>query len=391
MNLNSNAHFDTISSDLIKFTQELVKIESYTGKEAAATELVKNEMIKLGYDEVIVDKYGSVLGRMGNGEQKIIFDAHIDVVEAKDADEWLYPPFEGNIVDGKLYGRGSVDTKPSVTAMVYAGHAMKKLNLLEGKTIYISASVMEEDYDGELLYRVIKEQNLDLDYTVIGEPSNLQLATGHRGRAMYVITTDGVSAHGSAPEKGDNAIYKMSKILKNIEEKQKYFDTLVGEKGSIVVSNIESRTASLNAVPDQCSIYIDRRLALGETEEIVNKEMDEIIKGIDASWDIYTAKGFSATGENVALRTFLPAWETPINSDIVQFGMKAFEEISNEKINIFKWPFATNGFATNGRFQVPTIGFGPGDMKLAHMKDEHCSVEDIIIASKFYTTLIKKI
>ena len=384
--------FDEIQDDLIDFTQRLIRVESYTGKEIETSRLVKEEMLKLGYDDVIIDKYGSVLGKLGSGDKHILYDGHIDVVEASDKDEWLYPPFEAKIVDGKLYGRGAVDMKGAVAGMVYAGYAMKKLNLLEGKTVYISASVMEEDYDGELLYRVINEQKLSLDYTIIGEPSALQLAVGHRGRAMYVISTPGISAHGSAPEKGDNAIYKMGKILHNIEQLQKHFDTLEGDnKGSIVVSDIKARTASLNAIPDLCSIYIDRRLALGETREMVDKEMDKIIEGTDASWEIYTASGKSFTNVDVELETFLPAWEINLDHELVKFGQSAFKEITNSAVNIFKWPFATNGFATNGRFNVPTIGFGPGDYKLAHMKDEHCAVNDIVLASKFYTTLVKHI
>ncbi|QZY54818.1 YgeY family selenium metabolism-linked hydrolase [Crassaminicella profunda] len=381
--------FSQLRDDLIKFTQKLVRIESYTGKEQEATELVKAEMEKLGYDEVIVDNYGSVLGRVGSGDTKIIYDAHIDVVEAKDANEWKYGAFSGEIVDGAMYGRGTVDTKSSVCAMIYAGHAMKKLGLLEDKTVYISASVMEEDFDGELLFRVIEEQKLDLDYTIIGEPSNLQLAVGHRGRSMYTITTKGVSAHGSAPNNGVNAIYKMAKILSRVENQQKEFDKINGEKGSVVVSNIEARTASLNAVPDQCKIYLDRRLALGETEEMVAKEMDKIIEGTDATWEIYNAIGKSATGKDVVLRTFMPAWETAEDHQLTQAAIKSFNEVLEKKPEIFKWEFSTNGFATNGRFNVPTIGFGPGEMKYAHMKDEHCKVEDIVTAAKVYTALIK--
>ena len=375
--------------DIIEFTKKFIQIRSFTGKEAEATKLVANKMKELGYDEVIVDSYGNVLGRIGSGKTKILYDAHIDVVEAKDEADWIYPPFAAEIHDDIIYGRGTVDTKSAVISMIYAGYLVKKLNLCNGKTIYISASVMEEDFDGELLYRVIKENNLKLDYVVIGEPSNLQIALGHRGRAMYKITTLGVSAHGSAPEKGDNAIYKMAKILERIENKQKEFDKLEGEKGSIVVSNIEARTASLNAVPDMCTIYIDRRLALGETEDKVNKEMESFVDGIDAKYEIYVAEGVSQTGKEVTLRTFLPAWEISKDAYLTKIAIKSFEECFNAEAPLFKWPFATNGFATNGEIKVPTIGFGPGDLKLAHMKDERCHLEDLYKTITFYTSVAK--
>lgn len=380
---------ENIKTDILEFTKKFIQIRSFTGKETEATRLVANKMKELGYDEVIIDSYGSVLGRIGTGKTKILYDAHIDVVEAKDELEWKYPPFSGEIVDDMIYGRGTVDTKSSVISMIYAGYLIKKFNLCEGKTIYISASVMEEDFDGELLYRLMKENDLKLDYVIIGEPSNLQIALGHRGRSMYKITTLGVSAHGSAPEKGDNAIYKMAKILERIENKQREFDKIEGEKGFIVVSNIEARTASLNAVPDMCTIYIDRRLALGETEEKVNKEMESFIEGIDAKYEVYIAKGVSQTGKEVTLRTFMPAWEVSKDDYITQIAIKSYEECFNKKAPLFKWPFSTNGFATNGEIKVPTIGFGPGDLKLAHMKDERCNIDDLYKTIIFYTSVAK--
>ncbi len=380
---------ENIRQDIIEFTKKFIQIRSFTGKETEATELVANKMKELGYDEVIIDSYGSVLGRIGSGKIKILYDAHIDVVEAKDELEWEYPPFSGEIVEDIIYGRGTVDTKSSVVSMIYAGYLIKKFNLCPEKTVYISASVMEEDLDGELLARLMKENNLELDYVIIGEPSNCQIALGHRGRAMYKITTFGVSAHGSAPEKGDNAIYKMSKILDRISNKQKEFDLIEGEKGSIVVSNIEARTASLNAVPDMCTIYIDRRLALGETEDKVNQEMESFIDGIDAKYEVYIAKGISQTGKEVTLRTFMPAWEISKEHHLTQKAIESFEECFEEEPTLFKWPFSTNGFATNGEIKIPTIGFGPGNLKLAHMKNECCKLEDILKTILFYTSLGK--
>ncbi|WP_300359058.1 YgeY family selenium metabolism-linked hydrolase [Fusobacterium sp.] len=386
---NLKNELEKIKADIIDFTKKFIQIKSFTGKEAEATKLVANKMKELGYDEVTIDSYGSVLGRIGSGKTKILYDAHIDVVEAKDEAEWKYPPFAAEIHDNIIYGRGTVDTKSSVISMIYAGYLVKKLNLCKDKTIYISASVMEEDFDGELLYRAIKENNLELDYVIIGEPSNLQIALGHRGRSMYKITTLGVSAHGSAPEKGDNAIYKMAKILERIENKQKEFDKLEGEKGSIVVSNIEARTASLNAVPDMCTIYIDRRLAMGETEDKVNKEMASFIEGIDAKYEIYIAEGVSQTGKEVTLRTFMPAWEISKENYLTQVAIKSYEECFNAEAPLFKWPFSTNGFATNGEIKVPTIGFGPGNLKLAHMKDERCHIDDLYKTIIFYSSVAK--
>lgn len=388
---NLSIELEKIKPDIIEFSKKLIQIRSFTGKEKEAAELIKNKMLELNYDQVKVDTYGNVLGIIGTGETKLLYDAHIDVVEAKDEKEWEYPPFGGEVHNGILHGRGSVDTKGSVISMIYAGYLIKKLNLCPDKTIYISTSTMEEDFDGELLYRTMKENDLfNVNYVIIGEPSNLQIGIGHRGRAMYKITTNGISAHGSAPEKGDNAIYKMAEIIHRIENKQKEFDKIDGEKGSIVISNIEARTASLNAVPDMCTIYIDRRLALGETEEKVNEEMEAFVEGIDAKYEIYNAVGKSYTDKEVILKVFLPAWEISKDHHLTKSAIKAYEDLFAEKAVLFKLPFATNGFAANKEIKIPTIVFGPGNLKLAHMKDEKCKLEDIYKTISFYSLIAEK-
>lgn len=382
-----NAYLDSRRDDLIAFTQELIKIESYTCQEKEASRRVVEEMTSLGYDEVKVDSFGSVMGRVGNGEIILLYDAHIDVVEALDAADWKHGPFSATIEEGRMYGRGTVDTKSSVCAMIYAGHALKKLGLLEGKTVYISASVGEEDYDGFFLENAIREHGINADFAIIGEPSDLNLAVGHRGRSMYTIQTKGKSAHGSAPHNGINAIYKMAEIQKRVEEQQAKFDLLEGDKGSVVLSNIVARTPSLNAIPDQCTIYLDRRLALGETEEIVAAEMDAIVEGTDATWEIYQATGQSFTGKSINMRVFLPAWEIDPTHPLAKAGERAVKQVTGKTHTLFKWEFATNGFATNGPFIIPTVGVGPGEIKYAHMKDENCKVEDIISAAKIYANI----
>lgn len=332
------------------------------------------------------------MGRMGNGPKQILFDAHLDTVDALDAAEWEHGPFSGDIVDGAIWGRGSVDTKSSAVAMVYAAYLTKKLGYLDGKSLYISTSIMEEDYDGELLDCAMRENNLlHPDFAVIGEPSNLKLAHGHRGRAMYTITTDGISAHGSAPETGINAVYKMQELIGRVDRLNQKIHISGSDTGSVALTHIESRSASLNAVPDQCTIYLDRRLALGETEEMVAAEMDALVAGTDAHWKIYDAIGSSWTGKEVVLHTFLPAWEEPTNSLLTQTGIQSYQEVFGKEPELFKWNFATNGFACAGRYHVPTIGLGPGDNILAHQKDEHCKLEDIVSAALFYAELVKNL
>ncbi|HWR62338.1 MAG TPA: YgeY family selenium metabolism-linked hydrolase [Clostridia bacterium] len=375
-----------LENQLIAFAQDLVRIKSRTGREGNLAARARQEMEKLGYDNIIVDKTGNIIGVIGNGPVKLLFDSHIDHVAVNDAAEWSHGPYSGDIEDGKLYGRASSDMKGSFASAVYAGHVIKKLGLAEGKTIYICGSVMEEDYDGEGLYRAIVDNSLSPDYVVICEPSRLNIAMGHLGRAIYRISIKGVSAHGAAPEKGDNAVYKAAKIIGRIEELGKKYMALPPERPSIALTKIESSSASMNAVPGSCAIYVDRRICLHETQESVGKEMDALIAGADADWEIYDAVGTSYTGEEIVLHSYLPAWEIKEEHPLARGCFKTYEEIFGTAPQPYKWDFSTNGVAS-AKLGIPTIGFGAGVEKMAHMANEYCPVSDLSFACRFYSLL----
>lgn len=381
---------DALEGQLIVFAQELVRIKSRTGREGNLVQRVKQEMERLDYDDIIIDKVGNIIGIIGNGPVKLLFDAHVDHVAVNDAEEWVHGPYSGHIEDGKLYGRASSDMKGSLASAVYAGHVMKKLGLAEGKTIFICGSVMEEDYDGEGLYHAIVDNNLYPDYVVICEPSHLNISMGHLGRAIYKINVKGVSSHGAAPEKGDNAVYKAAKIIERIEELGKKYMAMSPERPSITLTKIESTSASMNAVPGSCTIYVDRRICLNETEESIGKEMDMLIGGIDADWEIYDAIGKSYTGEEIVLHSYLPAWEIKKEHPLAQGCFQAYQEVFSENPKPYKWDFSTNGVAS-AKLGIPTIGFGAGVEKMAHMANEYCPVSDLMLACQFFSLLPLKL
>lgn len=381
---------DEIRNNLVGLAQQLVQIESLTQNEEEIIRFVKVKMMELGYDDVFIDEIGNVIGVIGDGDTKILFDSHTDTVRTGDIDKWTKDPFGGEIEDGKLYGRGSVDMKSALAASIYAGYAMKHWDLAKDKTIYVVASVMEEDFDGEALNWLLKEKVVEPDYVVICEPSSLKLALGHRGRALIKISATGVSAHGSEPDKGINAVYKIPKIIERVEQLQKQFSESADLGGSVAITQIESESVSLNAVPSKCSIYLDRRLAMGEDEDYIKNEMEKLLEGMDAQWEIYDEYGTSWTGKDVVLRSFLPAWEMSPQDSIVTYALDALDGIG-QKTDLIKWDFCTNGVASAGMHHIPTIGYGPGNPVMAHKTDEYCPVEDIIKAFKFYTALPGKI
>ncbi len=380
-----------VKKELIEFTQSLVRIKSVSGQEEEIVKFIEKKMNALGYDEVIIDSMGNVVGKIGNGEKTIMFDSHIDTVEVKDEEKWDVPPFSGNIIDGRLYGRGSVDMKSGAAASIYAGAIAKKLGFDSGKAIYVSCSVLEEDCDGENLKHLFKELNFKPNYMVICEPSGNKISLGHKGKAQISIKTHGISAHGSAPEKGINAIYEMAEIIHRVEKTNVELMKKDGPRGTLVMSRISSTSASLNAVPSECEVYLDRRMVPGETEDAIKKEMGQIIKGKNATWEVGTLYRKSWTGMDIKYEPFHLAWKIDPNHELTKTCIAAYNEnFGSDRAEYDFWDFSTNA-VTPVSMGIPTIGFGPGEYKLAHMHNEHCKVNQIVDACSFYSRIIHKI
>jgi len=380
-----------LEAEIVALAQSLVRIKSLPGQEAEAIKFAEQTMMALGYDEVTIDAMGNVLGRIGNGETSILLDAHLDTVAVNDAAEWAVPPFSGEVRNGRLHGRGSVDMKSAAAAAIYAGIVAKNSGLTAGKTIYVSCTVMEEDCDGENLKHLFQERNLRPDCVLICEPSNNQIMLGHKGKAQIAITTHGVSAHGAAPEKGRNAIYEMAEIIQRVEKLNGELVGRNGRKGTLVMSQISSASASLNAVPTKCEVYLDRRMIPGETEETVRQEMDQLIAGKHASWAVGVLHKTSWTGQEVRYEPFHPAWEIERDHPLTQACVAAYRDTFGAEPTEFGfWDFSTNA-VTPVSLGIPTIGFGPGDYHLAHMRDESCEISQIVAACRFYVNVIKHI
>lgn len=379
------------ASDLIKFVQKSVQTRSYTDEEGNFANLIKLEMEKLGFDQVFIDSTGNVVGKIGNGPKIIHFDSHMDTVEVNDEKDWQQPPFSGNIVDGYLWGRGSVDMKSSLCASIYAAVAARDKGYIDGKTIYVTGTVCEEYCDGENLKHLYEELSLKPDYCIICEPSNNVITLGHKGKAQIRIKTYGVSSHGSAPEKGVNAVYEMAEIISRVDELNKSLCKENKPHGTIVLSDISCVSASLNAVPSECSIYLDRRLALGETLEQVKSEMDELIKNKNASWEVGTLYHTTWNNKKLEYQPMHDPWKIEKDHILTKSLIKAYEDVYKKEPEEFDfWDFGTNAI-TPVAMGIPTIGFGAGEYKLAHMVDERCKVEKIEEACQVYCNLIKEL
>jgi len=383
--------FKTVESEkenLFGLIQRLIQIKSYSGEEKEIVEFIVAKMKEYGFDEAYHDGFGNAIGKIGNGPIKIMFDAHIDTVKVTETENWAHPPFGGVIENGKMYGRGVVDEKPAMAGFMIAGKVLKQVYGNDFPfTLYVVGSVLEEDADGYPLYHIIQNEKIKPDYVVLGEPTNLQVYRGQRGRMELKITATGKSAHGAHNHKGINAIYKLQPILAEIEKLDKKLKpkSPLG-KGSITVSQIVSKAPSLCSVSDYCQIHIDRRMTIGENEKTVLKELQEIIKKhkSGAKVSIPNVEGVSWKGTKFCQEAYFPTWVYDEKHPLVNAAMKASKAaIGKAKSGV--WSFSTNGVATAGHFGIPTIGFAPGREELSHSSKEELVLNDLLKATKFYS------
>ncbi len=377
----SGKYRDYTASNLSK----LVKIKSLSMHEREVQIELKRQMEEAGFDEVFTDGMGNVIGRIGHGKKILAVDGHMDTVDLGSAQNWSFDPLGGEIKDGFVHGRGSVDQKGGPAAFVTSGRILKELGFDKDITVYFTGTVIEEDCDGLCWKYIIEEDRIRPDMVIITEPTNLNLYRGQRGRMEMEVHFYGRSSHGSAPERGINAIYMASGVALGIEKLNERLadDDFLG-KGSVTITEIISKSPSLCAVSDYARLHLDRRLTAGETKETAVREIEWIIKGLNAKVELLNFSGMAYTGLEYGMEKYYPTWKMPEEHEAVRQGIKAFTNLFDRKPVVDKWTFSTNGVMTCGTYGIPTIGFGPGNEVLAHAPDEKVPVSDLVAASAFY-------
>ncbi|MEB2333390.1 MAG: YgeY family selenium metabolism-linked hydrolase [Anaerolineaceae bacterium] len=377
--------------DIIEFLREIVAIPSMESQIGEVGERVQAEMKKLGFDEVRFDKMGNTVGRIGNGEKIIVYDSHIDTVGVGDPASWGWDPFKGKIEDGVFYARGACDEKASTPGMIYGLALARDLGLLDGWTAYYFGN-MEEWCDGIAPNTFVEvDPKVKPDFVVIGEPTKMLTYRGHKGRLEMKITAKGKSAHAASNHLGDNAIYKLLPVIAGIRdlEPQLGDHEFLGH-GKITVSDMHVKTPSINAVPDEAIIFIDRRMTFGETKEQVKAQIEALIPA-EFKDSVKLEELFydepSYTGFVFPVDKYFPAWALDEDHALVQAGQKARELIGLPDAPSGKWNFSTNGIYWAGKAGIPSIGFGPGDEETAHTVNDSVSLEDMVKATEFYAIL----
>lgn len=396
-----------------RFLQDLCRIPAVSNQEGPVVKRVAEEMKKVGFDEVKIDKYGNILGRIGKGKRHIAFDSHLDTVGVGDPAEWKkvgHDPFKGKraVMDMSKYSdaypadaakkgprdviwqRGASDQRGGIAAMVYAGKLIKKLGLAADCTVWMVGSICEEDSDGIAWLYLLREKVFKPEVVVVSEPTNLNIYRGHRGRMEIKVKISGRSCHASAPERGDNPVYKAVPFIQEIEKLNKKLtgDKFLG-KGTIAVTKIQEDTPSQCAVPSSVEIHLDRRLEVTATKESAVAEVKAALKRAkikDADckvWvPVYTVPSWRGTV--YPMENYYPGWCLDKDHSLVKISEATHEAVFGKKGFVSRWVFSTNATASCGLCGVPSIGFGPGAEDNAHMSIEHMCVDHLVAAMKFY-------
>jgi putative selenium metabolism hydrolase len=383
--------------NIIQFLRDICAIPSMDGQLKEVGERIGAEMNKLGFEEVRFDKMGNIMGRIGSGKRVIVYDSHIDTVGVGDPATWGWDPFKGKVENGILYARGACDEKGSTPGMVYGLSFAKEMGLLEDTTAWYFGN-MEEWCDGIAPNTFVEvDPGIKPDFVIIGEPTRMQVYNGHKGRVELKITATGRSAHAASHYLGDNAVYKMMAIITQIRELDRRMRFGMGYHPvqgypSIAVTDVTARTASLNAVPDQFTIYLDRRITLSEPRDEVIAQ----IKGLIPDYlqdEIHVEELYydspSYTGFVFPVSKFYPPWLLDDAHPLTQAGQRTIEALWGEKRTLGTWDFSTNGTYWAGKAGIPSIGFGPGDEKFAHTSLEQVPLDEVVAATEFYALFPK--
>ena len=416
-------------ADMTKFLRELVHFPGESCGEKDHVMRIKEEMEKLGFDKVEIDPMGNILGYMGTGSTLIGFDGHIDTVGIGNRNNWEFDPYEGFETETEIGGRGTSDQMGGIVSAVYGAKIMKDLGLLNDKyQVVVTGTVQEEDCDGLCWQYIINEDKVRPEFVVSTEPTDGGIYRGQRGRMEIRIDVKGVSCHGSAPERGDNAIYKMADILQDVralnendaadETEIKGLVKMLDKKdgadgeeanflgrGTVTTSEIFFTSPSRCAVADSCAVSLDRRMTAGETWESCLDEIRALpsVKkyGDDVKVSMYEYSRPSWTELVYPIECYFPTWVIPKDHKVTSALEEAYhnlygtERMGNAETEAMrkarpltdKWTFSTNGVSIMGRNGIPCIGFGPGAEAQAHAPNEKTWKDDLVRCAAVYAAL----
>lgn len=374
---------------MVRFLRDLVAIPSESTQERGVIERIAREMKGLGaFDSIRTDAMGNLFGRVGRGPRVIAIDAHVDTVGVGDRSEWKHDPYKGKVAGGWVWGRGAGDQEGAIPSMVYAARIIRDLKIpTDEYSLYLVFTVMEEDCDGLCWQYIIREGKFRPECVVITDSTDCQVFRGQRGRMEIGVTVKGRSCHGSMPHKGDNAVYKMSRVVQEIERLNGWLrrNEFLGD-GTITVTYISCKTPSMCAVPGEAYIQLDRRLTTGETEGSALAEVRAAARraGVKAKVETRSYARPSYTGLTYPARSYFPTWVVQEDAPPVAAAKQVYRDLFGREAKVGRWTFSTNAVSINGMFGIPCVGFGPAPESVAHTVRDSVPIKQLVDCAAFY-------
>jgi putative selenium metabolism hydrolase len=376
-------------AQMTHFLKRLVQTPSPFGDEGAVARLVQDELRAVGVGDIHTDRMGNVIAYIGSGDgPTLLYDGHMDTVLPTGA--WLIDPYAAEVREGVLHGLGACDMKGGLAAMVYAAKRLLATETPLRGRLALAFVVQEEPYEGCALRELLQETGIQPDWVLLGEPTDMAIMRGHRGRVMLKVTVKGRGSHGSRPDLGDNAIINAARVIFGVEmmAPDMVSDPFLGA-ATAAITHIESHGASLNAIPSRCDLYVDRRLTLGETVNRARLELESLItrEGLDAAVEVCESEVTSYTGHLCHAREAHNPWALDPKHPLLVTLCGVVEGIMGRKPPVSSWGFSTDGVYSMGQAHIPTIGFGPGNPDHAHSIHDQVQLTDVAVAAHVYAAL----
>ncbi len=380
---------ESYEQPMVRLLRELVAIPGESGTEGPVIERIRREAESLGvFDRVWIDPFGNLLAQIGSGPRLIAIDAHVDTVGVGDRSKWKHDPYEGKLENGVVYGRGAGDQRGAVPAMLYAGRIIHELGLRSDEwSLLLTFTVCEEDCDGLCWQYIVREGGIRPECVVVTDSTDCRIFRGQRGRMEIGVTVHGRSCHGSMPHKGDNAVYKIARVIREIEKLNGRLrrNAFLGN-GTITVSYVDCKTPSMCAVPDQAYIHLDRRLTFGDTRASALREVKQAVRKAGVKADVEVKKYAKPTWTGLVYPTenFFPTWCEEEDAPQVSAAVRAYQSLFRRKPTVGRWTFSTNGVSIAGLFGIPSVGFGPASENVAHTVNDSVPVRHLTMCAALY-------
>lgn len=375
---------ETERKRLLEIAQDLIRLESDSmqGHEGAVGGYIDTFYRRLGIEsrkQICDGDRANIVARIPGKSDKhcIMYSGHIDTVPIGDAKLWKSAPLNPQIREGRLYGRGSCDMKGSIACAMYAAEYMQKHHLRPECSLLFVYDVDEEN--ANLGLRQYLETPDKADFVIVGEPTNLQPAVGHRGVMAFTVTIQGKSCHAGQAELGKNAVYAAADVIDAIRELQRDLEKITQiylGSPSIHVTQIQGGS-KVNVVPDKAVLRIDRRLVFGEDEKSSSKQLALVLEKVQEK---------SGCGCRMEVTTYCPPGITDEGLPALRFISRLLDAKRMDSVPK-AFEASCEAGMLQGKLGIPVVIWGPGSIEQAHKIDEFIELEQLYKGAELFTEL----